>query len=228
MKHNIDDSEVLFVEYKACNDGYNSRDAIVSAELAILIAVFTGLVVSMVYVTDKITQMEIPLADNTYSDICLFIFYIIIFLFGLISILGVSIDMQSTHSCKVSIRNRIIEIENEINNKRGLYNKNTKSLQLWSDSIEKRKTRYLLEKMFKFETHKGREKEINFLTLTVYSLILFWIILVLIFINIFCHSVAFHILKILIILFLSLSIFPFTDLLTYLFDSVRNYVVSLR
>lgn len=171
--------DILLAEYEACNEGYNSRDTIVSAEFPALMALFAALVASVTYVTDIIIKYEDPIPTESRYLLC--IFYIIIFSLGFIFILGISIDMQSTHSCKISIRKRLIEIEHEINKKINSDISSRKPMRLWSVAIEEREKRYLLEKIFKFERHKGREREIILLTFAVYILIFSWIFIMLAF-----------------------------------------------
>lgn len=159
--------EVLLAEYQACNNGYNSRDAIVFHEFSVIVAIFSGLILSLIYITKEID-----------SESLLFSIYAVIGLVGLLSLLGITIDMQSTHSCKVSIRNRIVEIENELNYKNLFNEKGSKSIRLWSIAIEKRKTKYMLEKLSKFKTRENEEKEIELLNLGSYLIIILWIYVV--------------------------------------------------
>lgn len=175
--------DALLAEYEACNEGYDSRDTIVSHEFASLILVFTGLVVSIWYVTDNLKPNG-PSETALVVDIFLFLFYIAILLFGVSWILGISLDLQSTHSAKVSIRNRIIEIENEINYENLLNIEDTKSMHLWSRTIKKRH-KYDMEDMFDINV----ESEIKFMIDAMYLLISAYFIIVISYIYIYCSRI---------------------------------------
>lgn len=160
--------EILLAEYSACNEGYNSRDLIVFSEFSVLIAIFSGLIVVMTYVLDKLQKGSFSLSMAIF----------ILGILGLLSIIGISIDMQSTHSCKVAIRYRMKKIEEEIR-------KEYKQLMfLWSDVIENRENyvdKYLLEELYKSGDRETREKEIDLLNYSAYVLIFLWIVIVMIF-----------------------------------------------
>ncbi len=159
-----DGLEKLLAEYAACNEGYNSRDLIVFTEFSVLVAIFSGLIAAMTYVSDKLPRELL--------SVTIFILGIL----GILSILGISVDMQSTHSSKVAIRDRMIQIESDISKNGGLSGKKVEVLILWRKTIKYRdEYKYLLEKMFKSGDREGREKEIDLLNISTYLLILLWI-----------------------------------------------------
>ena len=166
--HN-DRLRILLEEYSVCNEGYNNRDSMIFSEFSVLLAVFSGLSAILVYISDKLIQ---PLLS-----ISIFILGIL----GFLSIMSISIDIQSTHSSKVAIRKRMKDIEAELNGDKVI-------IQLWTKKIENRE-RYLLERFFKpnnKNNQKNREtyeKEIDFLNLSLYFIIFLWIFMVVVFVG---------------------------------------------
>lgn len=149
--------DTQLAEYSACNDGYNSRDTIVFWEFSVLVAIFSGLLTVMTYIARDLTQ-----------PLLLFIAINALGFLGLLSLLGISIDMQSAHSCKVAIRDRMENIEMKIN-------ESSEPIQLWSIVIKERNV-YALEWLSKIKTRETLEKEVDFLNISSYIIILLWII----------------------------------------------------
>ena len=116
-----DKIDILLAEYSACNEGYNNRDTIVFWEFSILIGIFSGLLTVMTYI---LSNLEQPFLQS--------IAITIIGILGFLSILGISIVMQSAHSCKVAIRDRMKAIEKEISRN------SNQLMKLWSSVVEER------------------------------------------------------------------------------------------
>lgn len=87
----IDKIDILLAEYSACNE-------------VIIIEILSSFGSSVM--TYILSNLEQPFLQS--------IAITIIGILGFLSILGILIDMQSAHSCKVAIRDRMKAIEKEI------------------------------------------------------------------------------------------------------------------
>jgi len=130
-------------------------------QFSVLIAIFSGLVTFMTY-----------LSANHKQPFSFFLIFSV-FILGCVSLFGITKDMLATHSSKVAIRKRMIEIEERLN-KQHL----ELEIKLWSIIIENRNKHGFEE----FPNINKFEFEIDFLKYSSYLIIILWIIISVIFI----------------------------------------------
>ena len=102
---NLDEDKIqlLILEYKECNNGYNNRDLIIQDEFAKLITIF-GVLTGFITVFNSVFG---------HSDFLLF-FNLFLGGFGIISLGAIFIDLEANVSCRKALRDRCNEIELEL------------------------------------------------------------------------------------------------------------------
>ena len=93
--------ELLKVEYKECNTGYNYRDNMIHQEFVSIIRIFSFFITLII-------------AFNTFIETVPFLhfsFIIIIGIAGFLSLFSMILDIQSNSSCNIVLRKRATEIE---------------------------------------------------------------------------------------------------------------------
>ncbi|MBW1796202.1 MAG: hypothetical protein JRJ38_17580 [Deltaproteobacteria bacterium] len=149
---------ILMIEYQMCHDGYNSRDQITQDEFSKLVQTFS------IFFT-VLFAINIFVKVNPFLHILIIV---IIGIAGLLSMMALFLDIQSSSSCKVALRERCIEIEKTISKE--------KILCYW-DKVEKR-SRYPEERFFKriMSPIAGRrESQVDIFINASRALILLWI-----------------------------------------------------
>ena len=160
----ISERGLLVLEYEQCQRGYDNRDQVIPRELnyiGVIFGVFTSALLLAVRFLDSYTWP-------------FWIGYTIISVTGLLLLLSFLVDMLANISVRRALRNRSTEIEELLALDSGDIQTHT-PLQIWRETIPKRK-RSRIERFLKsMVLVRGVEKDADYFTWGGFLVILLWV-----------------------------------------------------
>jgi hypothetical protein len=156
--------EMLALEYRECNVGYNTRDALVQDQFYKMVQTLS------IFVTVMLAFRL--LIETTLLLHLLFIFLIAIT--GLLALVAIFSDLESNASCKIALRKHILHIEEQLftNNESGLW----RSLETRERYPEERIIKKLIRK--RAPDRDKHEPEKGVFVVAARLLIVAWIVIV--------------------------------------------------
>ncbi len=153
--------DVLLADYKACHDGYMSRDMLVPRE-------FHQMLQSLIFLLALAAGTRTLHSFNDRVE--LFVLLIIIFI-GTLSLAAYAINIEAKASVKRALRKRMVDIEKAVT---------TDQLQYWKAIVQREY--FLFENVYKRRDDTDNRKEWRsasyFFVLSARILIVIWLIAV--------------------------------------------------
>ena len=160
----VDSSRELFeLEYEQCNQGYNNRDQVIPQEIS-YIGVTLGVFISALLITIRFL--------DTYSML-FWIAYATIALAGVLFISGFLVDVLANTSVRKSLRMRSIKIEVLLSPTSKI--EDDTPLQIWRETISKRKKIWIERLLKSLVFIKVIEKDADYFTWSGILALVVWI-----------------------------------------------------
>lgn len=155
----------LITEYQQCNRGYAFRDQLAHNACRGIIQTFSVFLTLLLAAT-----VFIEVSRSAHISLCIILGFI-----GLLSMFTLLLDLESTASCKVALRERCLEIESEVGS--------PNMFKMWS--VIERRGKFFEERLFKGDPAnadsriKDRpEPEYGLFVVAARVVVLLWILLV--------------------------------------------------